>query len=69
MLFSRFLEDELKSIDLVISENNTQKPVRPLEIKLTTLPDDSTSDLSEDCYGSELVVRSPYYALSGFKHE
>lgn len=40
---------------------------QPLEIKLTTLPDSTTDELSEDKYGCELVIRSPtmrYMALS-----
>lgn len=28
-----------------------------LEIKLTALPDNSTCNLDEDCYGSEIVIR------------
>lgn len=65
--FSSFLHDDLKPIDLVIKEKATGKFLRPIEIKLTTLPDNTTADLSEDKYGSEIVVRSPtmrYMALS-----
>ena len=61
-----YVEDELEIIDLVIKEYETDKFVRPLEIKLTTLPDSETSELSEDRFGSEIVVRSPtmrYMAL------
>lgn len=65
--FSRFVHDDLKSIDLVIKNNSTNLPIQPIEIKLTTLPDNSTSNLSEEKYGAEIVVRSPtmrYMALS-----
>lgn len=65
--YAKFVEDEMEVIDLVIRENSTGKYIRPLEIKLTTLPDDGTSSFSEDKYGSEIVVRSPtmrYLALS-----
>lgn len=65
--YEKFVEDEVAVIDLVIRENSTGKFIRPLEIKLTTLPDDGTSTFSEDKYGSEIVVRSPtmrYLALS-----
>jgi len=65
--FECFVEDELKSIDLVIMDNATQAFLRPVEIKLTTLPDDGTSDGEELDYGSEIVVRSPtmrYMAMS-----
>lgn len=61
------VEDDLKSIDLVVIDNTTQDFLRPIEIKLTTLPDDGTSDGEESEYGSEIVIRSPtmrYMALS-----
>lgn len=64
--YGDFVEDQMEVIDLVIRNNSTGKFIRPLEIKLTTLPDDATSDLPEDRYGSEIVVRSPtmrYMAL------
>lgn len=64
--YGAFVEDQMEVIDLVIKNNSSGKFIRPLEIKLTTLPDDATSDLSEDKYGSEIVVRSPtmrYMAL------
>jgi len=64
--FRNLLEDQLPPIDLVIKDKQ-QGFIRPLEIKLTTLPDDSTSGLSEEQYGSEIVVRNPttrYMALS-----
>ena len=65
--FKGYVADSLEKIDVVIVNNATQKVIRPLEIKLTTLPDDGTSDFPEDKYGSEIVVRSPtmrYVALS-----
>ena len=64
--YKQYVEDEMEVIDLVIQENGTGKYIRPLEIKLTTLPDDGTSSFAEDKYGSEIVVRSPtmrYLAL------
>ena len=64
--YAEYVEDEMEVIDLVIKDFNTDKFIRPLEIKLTTLPDDGTSTFSEDRYGSEIVVRSPtmkYLAL------
>lgn len=64
--YGEFVEDQMEVIDLVIRNNATGAFIRPLEIKLTTLPDDATSDLPEDRYGSEIVVRSPtmrYMAL------
>jgi len=65
--FADFVHDELKSIDLVVKENKSKKPIRPIEIKLTTLPDNTTADLTDENYGTEMVVRSPtmrYMALS-----
>lgn len=65
--FEPFVEDGVDKIDVVVSEADGGRPLRPLEIKLTTLPDDRTSTLDEASYGSELVVRSPtmcYAALS-----
>ncbi len=65
--FKNLVEDSLEKIDVVLVEDETNKEIRPLEIKLTTLPDDGTSDFDESKYGSEIVVRSPtmrYVALS-----
>ena len=64
--YDEFVEDQMEVIDLVIQKSSTSQFIRPLEIKLTTLPDDATCDLPEDRYGSEIVVRSPtmrYMAL------
>ena len=64
--YEKFVEDEMEVIDLVIRKNSNDAFIRPLEIKLTTLPDDCTSSFAEDRYGSEIVVRSPtmrYLAL------
>lgn len=64
--FKAFVADQLPPIDLVLKDTQGNF-IRPLEIKLTTLPDDGTSGLSEEEYGSEIVVRSPtikYMALS-----
>lgn len=65
--FKPLVADSLEKIDVVILNNKTREEIRPLEIKLTTLPDDGTSDFPEEKYGSEIVVRSPtmrYVALS-----
>lgn len=50
--------------DVVISKlsgngKKKQSPFRPLEIKLTTLPDAATAGKTEDLWGCELVVRQP----------
>jgi len=65
--FAKYVHDELNPIDLVIKSKENNKFIQPLEIKLTTLPDNTTSELEEHKYGSELVVRTPtiqYMALS-----
>lgn len=48
-----------EKIDLVMINRSEEKPVSGLEVKLTTLPDNTTRDLPESDYGSEIVVRSP----------
>ena len=48
-----------EKIDLVMINRMTQSPVSGLEVKLTTLPDNTTKDLPDADYGSEIVVRSP----------
>lgn len=48
-----------EKIDLVMINRSTQSPMSGLEVKLTTLPDNTTKDLPDAEYGSEIVVRSP----------
>ena len=48
-----------EKIDLVMIDRSNSMPLSGLEIKLTTLPDNTTKDLPESEYGSEIVVRSP----------
>jgi len=65
--FSDLIIDALPSIDLVLQNASTRECLRPLEVKLTTLPDSGTAECKEDEYGSEIVVRSPtmrYVAMS-----
>lgn len=52
------VHEAMEKIDLVISETATGRYITPLEIKLTTLPDNGTASLPESEYGSEIVVRS-----------
>ncbi len=51
-----FTFDRLEAIDLVTSSRGGQ-PLRPLEIKLTVLPDDATASLAPNRWSSEIVVR------------
>ena len=65
--FREHVHDELPPIDLVVCDTSRINHIRPIEIKLTTLPDNTTESLSEDQYGTELVIRSAttrYMALS-----
>lgn len=65
--FRDFVHDELPAIDLVVGQGNPVSQIRPIEVELTTLPDNTTEGLSEDKYGTELVIRSAttrYMALS-----
>lgn len=47
----------LPRVDLVTQLRSTNQCLRPIEIKLTALPDNSTCHLNEDYYGSEIVIR------------
>lgn len=65
--FRESVHDELPPIDLVVGDGDPIKHLRPIEVKLTTLPDNSTESLEESRYGAELVIRSAttrYMALS-----
>jgi hypothetical protein len=48
---------DLPRTDLVISSSITSKQIAGLEVKLTALPDNITCDLSDEEYGSEIVIR------------
>jgi len=65
--FQKMVEDDVEKIDVVISENTSREQRRALEVKLTTLPDNSTCMRAEEFYGAEIVVRSAtmrYMALN-----
>ncbi len=47
----------LPRVDLVTQYRNNGQSVRPLEVKMTALPDNSTCSLSEEYYGIEIVIR------------
>jgi hypothetical protein len=55
--FSPYVIGTLPNTDLVIQNKKTKTSLRGLEIKLTALPDQTTFNLSEQKYGSEIVVR------------
>jgi len=65
--FEKYVHDELETIDVVIKNAETENFLCPLEIKLTTLPDNTTAHLTDEQYGCEMVIRSAttrYLALS-----
>ena len=55
--FEKYVYDELDGIDLVVADKSG-KQLRPIEIKLTVFPDNSTVKSPERNWGSELVIRS-----------
>ncbi len=55
--FQKFLIGNIPRVDLVTQDLNDGKSLNGLEIKLTALPDNSTCDLNEDRYGTEIVAR------------
>lgn len=66
--YQAYASDDIKNIDLVVASE--AGPIRPLEIKLTVLPDSSSCESSEEKWGSEIVIRpaSTYYATLGIYH-
>jgi HindVP restriction endonuclease len=63
--YQQLIVGNIPRIDLVIQSNGNC--LRGLEIKLTALPDNSTCDLVDDKFGSEIVIRPDsivYLALS-----
>jgi len=53
--YQKFAFDDIKHIDLVIK--SSKEWFRPLEIKLTVIPDNSTCENAEQDWGSEIVIR------------
>ena len=47
----------LPRVDLVTQQRSSGKCLKPIEVKLTALPDNSTCNLSEEYYGCEIVIR------------
>lgn len=54
-----YVATKKEKIDLVMIDRALSCPVSGMEVKLTTLPDNTTKDLPDEEYGSEIVVRSP----------
>ncbi|MCZ2203269.1 MAG: HindVP family restriction endonuclease, partial [Cylindrospermopsis raciborskii PAMP2012] len=53
----QFIIGSLPRVDLVTQSRSSGQCLRPIEVKLTALPDNSTCSLTEEYYGCELVVR------------
>jgi hypothetical protein len=57
--YERFVIGELPRVDLVTQKRNDGAALKGMEIKLTALPDNSTCDLSDNQFGTEIVTRPP----------
>lgn len=55
--YQQLLIGTLPRVDLVTQLRSSGQCLRPIEIKLTALPDNSTCHLSEEYYGCEIVIR------------
>jgi len=55
--FQQYVIGALPRTDLVIQRRSNGDCLAGIEIKLTALPDNTTCDLAEASYGSEIVVR------------
>jgi hypothetical protein len=57
--YERFITGELPRIDLVTRNHSNGTALKRMEIKLTALPDNSTCNLTDDKFGTEIVTRPP----------
>jgi hypothetical protein len=57
--YERFVIGELPRVDLVTQKRSDGSALKGMEIKLTALPDNSTCDLRENQFGTEIVTRPP----------
>ncbi|WP_300844809.1 HindVP family restriction endonuclease [uncultured Dubosiella sp.] len=67
--FRAYAYGEIDGIDLVIRHYPSMKYLRPLEVKLTVMPDSTTFSKPQDQWGCEIVIRPAtmeYIALSLF---
>ncbi len=55
--FQKYVIGTLPRTDVVIQKESTGECVSGLEVKLTALPDNTTCELNDNLYGSEIVVR------------
>ena len=54
--YQKYASDDIGGIDLVV-KSTAGEFLRPLEIKLTVLPDSGTAKKAEKLWGSEIVIR------------
>lgn len=55
--YQQILTGNLPRVDLVTQNRENGQVLRPIEIKLTALPDNSTCNLDNERFGTEIVVR------------
>jgi type II restriction enzyme len=55
--YQKYIVGTLPRTDLVVQRESTGECLAGLEVKLTALPDNTTCELDEKSYGSEIVVR------------
>jgi len=55
--YEQLLVGHLPRVDLVTQSKNSGQALKPIEIKLTALPDNTTCKLNEEKYGTEIVIR------------
>lgn len=55
--YQQLIIGTLPRVDLVTQSRSNGQVLRPIEVKLTALPDNSTCHLSEEYYGCEIVIR------------
>jgi hypothetical protein len=57
--YERFVIGELPRVDLVTQKHGNGTVLKGMEIKLTALPDNSTCELADNQFGTEIVTRPP----------
>lgn len=57
--YERFVIGELPRVDLVTQQRSDGTILKGMEIKLTALPDNSTCELADNQFGTEIVTRPP----------
>jgi HindVP restriction endonuclease len=55
--YQKFVVGNLPRTDLVVQRESTGECLAGLEVKLTALPDNTTCELPQNQYGSEIVIR------------